>query len=378
MHLKRMSTTAACAAVLLAGLVTPAAAATPEATAPAGAVAVAEETKSTQEIVDYWTPERIERALANPAPVPVAPAATSTSASAALSASDTGEPQVTASADAVSPKNTTKSTATSTAASSAASAQAADAAAADIAVAQDVPASTSIPNVVVGKLFFTKPDGSDGSCSGSVIVSDTANTVWTAGHCVHLGDNSGDAGWYSDILFIPGYKDGQEPWGVWVADRKYAPTEWLEEGDSQTSDMAAVVLAPSDTYGNLQDNIGALGYQFGSVTDYDDAFTVGYPGEGYNRTDMDGEQMMFCYGNTEDASPLWPLDDRLKMDCDMGRGASGGPMFIGALGGNPQIVGANSHYEADATTDERLNDDLFSSTHDDNAVAVINAVNDSV
>lgn len=372
MKLKLLTTTAACTAVLLAGLVAPASAAVPAAT-PSG-VGVDIETKSPEEVLAYWTPERMKRALAAPERLPSVPAGNGKSERAFAGTSAAEAEHVTASADAVQPAAGAASSTLSTV-SSTVSAQAA--AAADIAVAQDVPASTSIPNVVVGKLFYTEPDGSAGACSASVIVSDTANTVWTAAHCVHLGDGSGDAGWFSNFQFIPGYKDGQEPWGVWVADREYAPTEWLEEGDSEESDMAAVVLSPSDTYGNIQDNIGALGYQFGSVTDYDEAFTVGYPGEGYNRTDMDGEQMMYCFGNTEDASSLNPLDDRLKMDCDMGKGASGGPMFIGALSSNPQIVGANSHYESDATTDERLDDDLFSSTHDANAVAVINAVNDS-
>ncbi|MCX5334507.1 MULTISPECIES: serine protease [unclassified Streptomyces] len=354
MNLTRIRTTAACTVALLAGLVTPAAAATP--TAPAATVSMSEESKSPKEIRSYWTQDRIEKALANPVEQPALANDNGVSAEA---------PAVSASADAVQPSASTLAASTTAAA------------AADIAVAQDVPASTSVPNVVVGKLTFTKPDGTPASCSASVIVSDTANTIWTAGHCVHQGDGTGDAGWNTNLIFMPGYKDGQMPWGFWEAERKYAPTEWLEDGDTTDSDMAAVVLAPHADYGNLQDNIGGLGYQFGSVTDYSDVFAVGYPGEGYQRTDMDAEQMMYCFGNTEDAAPLWPLDDRLKMDCDMGAGSSGGPMFIGALGGNPQIVGAISHHEVDATTNERTNDDLFSAAHSSNAVAVIDEVNAS-
>ncbi|MBE8475699.1 trypsin-like serine peptidase [Streptomyces justiciae] len=364
MNLQRIRVTAACTAALLAGLVTPASAQTPE--TPAGstraAVSMDEETKPAGKIREYWTKERLKRALANPvdAPVRKAPAKKSTAAPA-----PTG---VTVSADAVAPSTTRTTT-------SLLSTQAA--AAADIAVAQDVPASTSIPNVVVGKLTFTTPGGDQGSCSASVIVSDTANTIWTAGHCVHLGDGSGDAGWFTNLLFMPGYKDGQMPWGYWEADRKYAPTSWLDSGDMTDSDMAAVVLKPHATYGNLQDNIGALGYVFGDTTDYSDAFVVGYPANGYHRTDMDGEQMMYCYGNTEDAAPFWPLDNRLKWDCDMGEGSSGGPVFIGALGGNPQIIGAVSHHEADATTGERVSDDQFSAQHSAKAAAVIDEVNAS-
>ncbi|MDN0194539.1 hypothetical protein [Streptomyces sp. S.PNR 29] len=370
MKLKHLAATAACTTALLAIPAVPASAAQPQPARPGVAVDV--EAGSPKEVLAYWTAERMERAAANPAPVRAVRAPQD---GPDRRSSAAGTPHLTASAPAVRPTAAPAGRTTLSSTTSEASLQAA--AAEDIAVAQDVPASTSIPNVVVGKLFYKAPDGQDHTCSASVIVSDTANTIWTAGHCVHLGDGSGEAGWSTDIIFVPGYKDGQEPWGVWVADRKYAPTQWIEDGDHQSADLAAVVLQPNTTYGRLQDNVGALGYQFGSVTDHQDAFTVGYPGEGYQRTDMDGEQMMYCYGNTEDAQPFWPLDDRLKMDCDMGKGASGGPMFIGALGGNPQIVGANSHYESDATTGERISDDLFSSLHDANAVAVINEVDAS-
>jgi hypothetical protein len=139
--------------------------------------------------------------------------------------------------------------------------------------------------------------------------------------------------------------------------------------------MAAIVLKPDATYGNLQDKVGGLGYRFGNQTDYSNVFSYGYPGDGYHRTDMTGERMMYCFGNTEDAVPYWPIDNRLRMHCDMGHGASGGPMFIGAMNYNPQIIGANSHFESDATTGQRIDDSLFSSLHDANAVAVINNAN---
>ncbi|MEV6424759.1 hypothetical protein [Streptomyces sp. NPDC051662] len=106
--------------------------------------------------------------------------------------------------------------------------------------------------------------------------------------------------------------------------------------------------------------------------------TVGFPAEGYNRTDLDGEYMYFCYGNAEDNANFNPLDNRIEMDCDMGRGASGGPLVIASEASGIQIVGANSHYLGDTTTGERANDDLLSSEHGVRAVNVINAVNDSV
>ncbi|WP_406515919.1 hypothetical protein OH809_30230 [Streptomyces sp. NBC_00873] len=366
MNLKRIAVTAACTSALLSSLLAPAAVAQGQNEANPG-VAVDTDTPSAREVAEFWTPERTREALAHPEPLLKADPKRGLDRK-----PSSGRLAKPVSVDAARP--TSDSPAARTATLQTAGTEAA--VAQEITVAQEVPYSTSIPNVVVGKLLYQKPNGDTGHCTASVIVSDTKNTVWTAGHCVHTG-SGGAAGWFSNIRFIPGYKDGQQPWGEWVEDRKYAPSSYTEGGDQLESDLAAVVLQPLAGYGNLQDNIGGLGYRFGGETDYADAFTVGYPGEGYNRTDMTGERMMYCRGNTED---LWwwvPTDDRVKMDCDMGKGASGGPMFIGAFNYNPQIIGANSHYQEDATTGKRVNDDLISSLHDLNAANVINAVNDS-
>jgi len=362
MNLQRIAATAACATVLLGGLLSPSAAAASGDKPAAPAVDVHTVKESAAQIKAHWTPERMKEALAHPEPLLRSEARRDDSRKSPATAG--ADRHMTASADAVLPKSNSLAAASPSAA-----------AASEISVSQEVPYSTSFPNVIVGRLFFDKPNGDPFTCTASVIVSNNKRTLWTAGHCVHLGDGSGDAGWSKNVEFVPGYKDGQEPWGRWYADKLFAPNDWTANHDSRNADLAAIVLKSDAMYGNLQDNVGGLGYVFGSVTDYSDVFSYGYPGDGYHRTDLTGKRMMFCYGNTEDADPWWPTDDRLKMDCDMGHGASGGPMFKGALSSNPQIVGANSHFEADATTGERLNDDLFSSLHDDQAVAVIDKAN---
>lgn len=341
----------------------------PDSAVPVPDVSVSKEAASAQQIRAHWTPERLRQAAAHPAPLRPA---RSTDHRRTQARTATRTPHLTATADAVLPR-------TGPARASVPTQLMAD----EIPVSQRVPFSSSWPNVIVGRLFYDEPTGKSGSCTASVIVSDTKNALWTAAHCVHLGDGSGDAGWFKNIAFVPGYKDGQMPWGMWSADREYAPTSWTQDGDQFESDLAAVILKPDtnpDTqYGNIEDAIGGLGYVFGETTDHDNALSYGYPGDGYQRPDSDfaaGEFMMFCGGNVEDAADFNPIDDRLKMDCDMGHGASGGPMFIGLTDFNPQIIGANSHFESDAN-DNRISDDLFSSEHDNEAVAVINTVNDS-
>jgi hypothetical protein len=51
-----------------------------------------------------------------------------------------------------------------------------------------------MPAQTIGKLFFTRDDGSSGYCTASVISADNFSTIWTAGHCVHAG---GGGGWWS-------------------------------------------------------------------------------------------------------------------------------------------------------------------------------------
>ncbi|TGA96249.1 hypothetical protein [Streptomyces sp. MZ04] len=72
-----------------------------------------------------------------------------------------------------------------------------------------------------------------------------------------------------------------------------------------------------------------------------------------------------------DAVDWFPFDNRLEMDCDMGAGSSGGPMFTPSW----QLVGANSHHDVD-DNNQRVNDNLYSSEHGSEAVKVIDAINE--
>ncbi|MEO3754744.1 hypothetical protein [Streptomyces sp. B6B3] len=59
-----------------------------------------------------------------------------------------------------------------------------------------------------------------------------------------------------------------------------------------------------------------------------------------------GEVLMYCYGDAVDAASWLFFDDRLKTDCDMGDGSSGGPFLVDDEG--ITIAGANSHTDGDA------------------------------
>lgn len=327
-------------------------------TVPPG-VSISTEKRTDKEVRSYWTPERMREAINNSSDMPELKKSQIPTGK-QQSEREQQEKHVNASARSAKPADSQNLQTMATS---------------EISVAQEVPYTTSPQYSLVGRLFYKQPDGSPHACSAAVIVSNNRNTLWTAGHCVHMGDGSGSAGFMNTMTFIPGYRDGSGPYGEWTIKSKIVNDDWMASGDAINSDYAALVLNDHPTHGKLQDKVGAFGYYFGeNITDHSDVYDAGYPGEGYNRTDMNGARMMYCSGNTVDASSFNPFDDRMSMDCDMGKGASGGPMVIGNNSGNAQIIGTNSHY-MDDDAGNRASDDLFSSEHDTKAGNTIDAAN---
>lgn len=327
-------------------------------------VTVVKAKKTVQDLKKFWTPERMK--AAKPVPLPAVKGGTSAAQGAMAQTPGDGV----ASADAVPPQGASANVAGSYSTE-----------AADLSVSQtwDGP-TTSWPLNATGKLFFTEPDGTSSECSASVIVSNGKSALWTAGHCIHDG-KSGQAGFYKNVAFAPAYNGtapSPAPWGIWEANNLIVPSAW-SNGDSDkelNADFGSVILNAESGYGKIQDAIGAYGYRFGAGSDYSDIVDFGYPADGYNRPDSDfngGEKLMYCYGNVEDAFNWNPLDNRMSMDCDMGHGASGGPMLSG-FPQNIAIVGANSHIDVNDAK-ERTTDNLYSSEHAARAISVINTVN---
>jgi V8-like Glu-specific endopeptidase len=70
---------------------------------------------------------------------------------------------------------------------------------------------TLYPYRAAGKLFFTGPGGGNFVCSASAIDN---RIVVTAGHCVHSG-SGGNAGFYTNFLYVPAFKNGAAPFNSW-------------------------------------------------------------------------------------------------------------------------------------------------------------------
>jgi V8-like Glu-specific endopeptidase len=125
----------------------------------------------------------------------------------------------------------------------------------------------------VGALFERGATG-DHFCTASVVSSPGKDLLITAAHCINGG--KGGHGYNSDIVFIPDYRDGQEPFGVWTPAKLLVAPQWADSSDPDF-DVGFVVLQPHDGE-NIQQVLGAnrlstdLGYQYlVHVTGYPDS-----------------------------------------------------------------------------------------------------------
>ncbi|MFI0709528.1 trypsin-like serine peptidase [Streptomyces inhibens] len=162
-----------------------------------------------------------------------------------------------------------------------------------------------------GRVFFTY-QGRNASCSGDAVTSANKSTVITAGHCVKL-----QGAWHTNWVFVPGYHDGQAPYGKWPAATTLSTPQWTASEDINY-DVGAAVVAPLDGK-KLTDVVGGQGLSFNSG--YNKAmYAFGYPAA----APYDGSKLIYCSGNTI-KDPLFSKDHGLS--CNMTGGSSGGPWF---------------------------------------------------
>jgi len=103
----------------------------------------------------------------------------------------------------------------------------------------------------VGALFVHSAGGNH-FCTASVVSSPGKDLLITAAHCI---DGGKDGGYRTDIVFIPGYRDGQEPFGVWTVARLLVAPRWATSSDPDY-DVGFVVLRPHDGR-SIEDVLGA-------------------------------------------------------------------------------------------------------------------------
>jgi V8-like Glu-specific endopeptidase len=152
----------------------------------------------------------------------------------------------------------------------------------------------------VGALFEHGPTGNH-FCTASVVASPGQDLLVTAAHCINGG--KGSAGYDSDIVFIPDYRNGQEPFGVWTPARLIVAPQWASSSDPDF-DVGFVVLEPHDGK-NIQQVLGASrlgtdqGYQYlVHVTGYPDSENVPITCVNWTSRFSDTQLKFACAGYT--------------------------------------------------------------------------------
>jgi V8-like Glu-specific endopeptidase len=178
----------------------------------------------------------------------------------------------------------------------------------------------------VGALF-SHDSGGDHFCTASVVSSRGRDMLITAAHCVHGGEGKT---YRRDIVFVPGYRGGTAPHGVWVPRAMYVAGAWARSSDPSL-DVAFIVL--QRLHGKtIEDVLGAnaLGVNQGF---HNLVRVTGYPGN--------SEQPITCVNRTSRQSRY-----QMRFACQgYSPGTSGSPwvtrfdpathtgLIIGVIGG---------------------------------------------
>ncbi len=173
---------------------------------------------------------------------------------------------------------------------------------------------------VNGVIFFELLFGY-GRCSGTSVNAPNLSVVFTAGHCVYSGGRHG-LWWRRQWVFVPAYRYGQRPFGVFPAKWLGTTRRWHRQG-SENADVGVAVVGRNARGQRLGAAVG--GVRFASGLKARQVFDIhGYPAE----DPFDGETQELCA-----ATPLLGRDPQslfsdgplsLAAECDVTGGASGG------------------------------------------------------
>ena len=185
--------------------------------------------------------------------------------------------------------------------------------------ATEVADTTAFPARTHGKVFFSL-GSADYVCSGTVVAAAADGVAFTAGHCV----NDPGVGWAANWAFVPGYRNGTAPFGVFAAKNLWASSAWIQ-AENRNYDLGAAVLATNGSGQTAEAAVGARGIAF-NQDKYQHYTSWGYPAA----PPFTGGLLYTC---TSD----WVMDDPYPTDaappmginCDMTGGSSGGAWVIG-------------------------------------------------
>nr|WP_258382868.1 trypsin-like peptidase domain-containing protein [Streptomyces sp. NTH33] len=163
-------------------------------------------------------------------------------------------------------------------------------------------------------------------CTASVVHSPNRNLVLTAAHCLSGG---------GDLVFVPGYRDGRAPYGVWTVKRRFLPDGW-SKGQDEDSDMAFAVLAPRGGK-EIEDVVGANRFVTGTATGATAVTVTGYP---------DAREVPISCTNRPHAHS----GGQQRIDCPEFTGGTSGSPWVN---GDRQVVGVLGGHEQGGSTANR-------------------------
>lgn len=196
-----------------------------------------------------------------------------------------------------------------------------------------VSADQSYPYSTVGKLYFTIPGEGDFYCSAAVIRN---RVIATAAQCIHSG-----TGFYDDFEFVPAYRDGAAPFGIWGWEYVAVPSAWTSSKGKlpNAADYGLIELEDRVFDGALRtigDVVGYLGYTTQRLRP-NHAHLLAYTSSHDN-----GEKLhQVTAKDHKNAAP-----SNVLYGSDMRGGSAGGPL-IQDFGDNPALarwIGALSTY----------------------------------
>lgn len=210
----------------------------------------------------------------------------------------------------------------------------------------------------VGRVFSTIPGQGDVSCTGAVAVG---RAVWTAGHCLYTPG----VGWHTAVTFVPAYRNGAAPYGIFTVKQSFSLNGWVNSGD-WAYDIGMIVTNDIKNK-KVSQWVGALGAMWNQpVSQHFHSF-------GYPVGLLEGKYLLSCVASTSrtdtNYNPATP-----GMGCDMLGGSSGGPWLIKfapyTAGAVNYVNGVQSHYYSAQPLE------LFSPYFGDGAAGLYNLVKD--
>ena len=198
------------------------------------------------------------------------------------------------------------------------------------------------PVSAVGKLFFTEPGGPF-QCSAAATFGNSSelDMVWTAGHCV--GPHGGQS-YYTNFLFCPEYKNGENPAvGCWNWAQAQQTGGWYFNG-YWSADYAYLYMAPnSDRVNNHVVSVtGGLGLAWNWARDQH-WIDLGYPAASPYTGGL-----LVATGAEHRYDVANPGGDPGAADNSIGSsqtpGFSGGPWIFRFASGGGFINSVNSYY----------------------------------